>query len=150
MNFLTPTCALRTSNFPVTYTVKGSILRYREDGALRLLIKEQRDYHGRFKVYFRMSVAQFDGLLAILEPRIKKKTTSFCELSVQGSIYIASCCEMKWMNLTIAILDFGIRLYRGSEQSKHLSKCLLQMRKKQKNEPDPIFFMTDKNFGGSV
>ncbi len=27
MNFLTPTCALRTSNFPVTYTVKGSIRR---------------------------------------------------------------------------------------------------------------------------
>ncbi len=25
MNVLTPTCALRTSNFPVTYTVKGSI-----------------------------------------------------------------------------------------------------------------------------
>ncbi len=42
-----------------------------------LLIKEQRDYHGRFKVYFRMSVAQFDALLAILEPHIKKKTTNF-------------------------------------------------------------------------
>ncbi len=25
MKVLTPTCALRTSNFPVTYTVKGSI-----------------------------------------------------------------------------------------------------------------------------
>ncbi len=42
-----------------------------------LLIKEQRDYHGRFKVYFRMSVAQFDALLAILEPHIKKKTPNF-------------------------------------------------------------------------
>ncbi len=37
------------------------ILKYREDGEFRLLIKDQRDYHGRFKVYFRMSVAQFDA-----------------------------------------------------------------------------------------
>ncbi len=34
-------------------------------------------------------MAQFDGLLAILEPHFKKKTTNFCELGVQGSIYIA-------------------------------------------------------------
>ncbi len=96
-----------------------------------------------------MSVAQFEALLAILEPHIKK-TTNFCELSVQGSIYSALCCEMKWMNLTIANLDFGVRLYGGSELSKKLSKCLLRMRKMQKIEPDPIFFMTDENFGGSV
>ncbi len=49
-------------------------------------MKEQRDYHGRFKVYFRMSVAQFDALQEILEPHIKKKTTNVCELSVQGSL----------------------------------------------------------------
>ncbi len=95
-------------------------------------------------------MAQFDALLAILEPHIKKKTTNFCELSVQGSIYSALCCEMKWMNLTIAILDFGVRFYGGSELSKHLSKCLPRMRKTQKIEPDPNFFMTDKNFRGSV
>ncbi len=50
------------------------------------LIKEQWDYHGRFKVYFRMSVAQFDALPAILEPHIKK-VTNFCELGVQESIH---------------------------------------------------------------
>ncbi len=76
-------------------------------------------------------MAQFDALLAILEPHIKKKTTNFCELSVQGSIYSALCCETKWMNLTIAILDFGVRFYGGSELSKHLSKCLPRMRKTQ-------------------
>ncbi len=55
------------------------------------------------------------------------------------------------MNLTIAILDFGIRLYGGSELSKHLSKCLPWMRKMQKIEPDFFFlFITDENFGGSV
>ncbi len=32
------------------------------------------------------------------------------------------------MNLTITILDFGVRLYGGSELSKHLSKCLPWMR----------------------
>ncbi len=31
-------------------------------------------------------MAQFDALLAIQEPPIKKKTTNFCELSVQGSL----------------------------------------------------------------
>ncbi len=77
-------------------------------------------------------MAQFDALLAILEPHIKKKTTNFCELSVQVSIYSALCCEMKWMNLTIAILDFGVHLNGGCELSKHLSKCLPQMRKTQK------------------
>ncbi len=39
------------------------ILRYREEGEFPLLITEQQDYHGRYKVCFRMSVAQFDALL---------------------------------------------------------------------------------------
>ncbi len=72
-------------------------------------------------------MAQFDALLAILQPHIKKTTTNFCKLSLQGSIYSALCCETKWMNLTIAILDFGVRLYGGSGLSKHLSKCLPRM-----------------------
>ncbi len=76
-------------------------------------------------------MAQFDALLAILEPHIKRKTTSFCELCVQGSI-CALCCEMKWMNLTIIILDFGIRLYTDG--------------KTQKIEPDPNFFYDGRKF----
>ncbi len=74
-----------------------------------------------------MYVAQFDALLAILEPHVKKKTTNFCEVGVQGSIHSALCCETTWMNFTIASLDFG-----GSERSKHLSKCLPRMRKIEK------------------
>ncbi len=70
--------------------------------------------------------------------------------SVCKDLYGALCYNMKWMNLTIAILDFGVRLYGGSELSKHLSKCLLRMQKMQKIEPDPNFFMTDESFGGSV
>ncbi len=66
------------------------ILRYREDGEFLLLIKEQRDYLGRFKVYFRMSVAQFDALLAIQEPHIKLLESHFCELSVQGSTVLCA------------------------------------------------------------
>ncbi len=99
------------------------ILRYREDGEFPLLIKEQRDYHGQFKVYFRMSVA-----------------VNFCEFSVQGSIYSTLCCETKWMNLAIAILDFSVHLYGGSELSKHLSKYLLRMRKMEKNRTRSKFF----------
>ncbi len=91
-------------------------------------------------------MAQFDALLAILEPHIKRKTTNFCELCVQGSIYSALCCEIKWMNLTIAMLYFGIRLYGGSELSKHLSKCLPRMRKTHLTRSN-FFFMSDENFG---
>ncbi len=46
---------------------------------------------------------------------------------------------MKWMNLTIAILDFGVRLYGGSEPSKHLSKCLLWCEKLNKSNLIWIF-----------
>ncbi len=49
------------------------------------------------------------------------------------------------MNLTIAILDFGVRLYGGSE----LSKCLPRMRKTHKKiEPDPNFFYDERKFRG--
>ncbi len=91
-------------------------------------------------------MAQFDALLAILEPHIKKKTTNFCELRVQGSIYSALCCETKWINLTIAILDFGVRFYGGSERSKHLSKCSPRMRKTQKNQTRSEFFYDGRKF----
>ncbi len=75
-------------------------------------------------------MAQFDALLSILEPYIKK-TTNFCELSVQASI-CALFCKMKWMNLTIVILGFGFRLHGGSEWSKHL-KMLTTDVKNTKN-----------------
>ncbi len=48
------------------------------------------------------------------------------------------------MNFTIAILEFSVHLYGGSELSKRLSKCLPRM------EPDPNFFMMDEHFGASV
>ncbi len=68
----------------------------REEGEFPLLIKEQRVYHGRFKVYFRMSLARFDALLTILKSHIKKKTISTISVnSVCKDIYIALCCETK-------------------------------------------------------
>ncbi len=118
---------------------KYPILKYREDGELRNsgIIKGDSKFTSGYQWLSLM--------LAILEPHIKKKkTTNFCELSVQGSIYSALCCEMKWMNLTIAILDFAVRLYGGSELSKRFSKCLLWMRKTQQIEPGPNFFLWTK------
>ncbi len=85
-------------------------------------------------------MAQFDALLAILEPHIKKKTTNFCEVSVQGSIYSALCCETKWMNLTIAILDFGVRFYGGSE------RMLATDAKNAKNRTRSKFFYDGRKF----
>ncbi len=55
-------------------------------------------------------MTQFDALQVILEPHIKKKTTNFCELRVQESL---RCFVL--MNLTIAILDFGVCMYGVSE-----------------------------------
>ncbi len=75
-------------------------------------------------------MAQFDALLAILEPEIKKKTTNFGD-PVRKDPYGALCCETKWMNLTIAILDFGVRLYGGFELSKHLSNMEGRWRRVQ-------------------
>ncbi len=51
------------------------------------------------------------SLMLTLEPHIKKMTTNFYELSVQGPL----CCEMKWIKLSDTILDFGVQLYSGSE-----------------------------------
>ncbi len=126
------------------------ILKYREDGEFRLLIKDQRDYHGRFKVYFRMSVAQFDvsDTRATLKRRPPISVSSVC---------LVLRDEVDELDNS-AILDFGVRLYGGSELSKHLSKCLLRMRKTQKkniyiyflNRTRSEFFLTDENFGGSV
>ncbi len=88
-------------------------------------------------------MAQFDALLEILEPHIKKKTTNFCEQCVR--IYIQSYVLRDEVDeLTIAILEFSVHLYGGSELSKRLSKCLPRM------EPDPNFFMMDEHFGASV
>ncbi len=112
-----------------------------------------------------MSMAQFDALLAILETHIKKKTTNFCELSVQGSLH---CFVLRdeVNELDCTVNEFC--LYGGSELSKHLSKCLLRMRKIEKIEPDPnydrwkfrrqcvnviditwgrMYFLTCENFG---
>ncbi len=54
---------------------------------------------------------------------------------------------MKWMNLTTAILNFGVHLYVGSEFSKHL---LATDAKNAENRTRSEFFMTDASFGGSV
>ncbi len=69
-----------------------------------------------------MSVAQFDALLAILVSHIKK-ATNFCELSLQGSLRCVVLRD-KWMNLTIAIVDFVVLLYGGSELSTGGSGCV--------------------------
>ncbi len=104
-------------------------------------VKEQRDYHGRFKVYSRMSVAQFDALLAILETHIKKKTTNFCELSVQGSL---QCFLLQ------DEVDFGVRLYGSSNCQNTSQNACYGCEKCRKSKPIQLFFMTDGSFGGSV
>ncbi len=114
--------------------------KYREDGEFHLLIKEQRYYHGDSVRKFTSGFQWLSLMLAIMETHIKKKTTKFCELSVLGSIYSALCCEMKWMDLTITILDFAVRLYGGFELSKHLSQFLPRMQKTQ------IIYINPNNF----
>ncbi len=94
-------------------------------------------------------MAQFDASDTRATYIKKKKKRPPISVNSVCKIYI-QCCEMKWMNLTIAILDFGVRLYGGSELSKRFSKCLLRMRKMQQIEPYPNFFFKDENFIDSV
>ncbi len=89
-------------------------------------------------------MAQSDALLAILEPHIKKKTTNFCELSVQESIYNALCCETKWMNLTIAILDFGVLRWLWTVKTP--LKMLATDAKNAKNRTRSEFFYDGRKF----
>ncbi len=68
-----------------------SILRTRqEQGQFHLLMKKLRHSPNSFRVYFRMSVVQFDTLLILLELHTKKKNTSFCE-SVNPEQLLAVC-----------------------------------------------------------
>lgn len=53
---------------------------------------------------------------------------------------------MEWINLSDAILHFGIHLYGGSELSKDFSKCLVWMRKMRENEADLNFFNDGQKF----
>ncbi len=99
--------------------------RAREDGEFPLLIKDQWDYHGRFKVYFRMSVAQFDALLAILEPHIKRKTTHFCELRV---IFTVLCDAWRsgwtWQSpFWISAFAFTVALYCQNTFQNACHRC---------------------------
>ncbi len=121
-----------------------SILRYREEGEFPLLIKEQRDYHRRLKVYFRMSVAQFDALPQILELHIKKRTTNFCELSVQGSSqYYVLRDESQNLHS-----GFWCSLLRWIWIVKTPLKMLPTNAENRKLNPIQFFFMTDETFRG--
>lgn len=73
------------------YYVHPILKLRREEG--EFLIKELRIYPERFKIYLRMSVGQFDALLAILEPHIKNKTTNFRE-PIDSERRLAVC--LKW------------------------------------------------------
>jgi len=130
------------------YWVHPILKLRREEGEFHL-IKELRDYPESFKVYFWMSVAQFDALLAILAQSVFIFCLFYSALCLSFSA-TALCCRRRWINLSDGIRDFDVRLYGGSELSKRLSKCVPHMRKTQKIEPDPNFYMTDESFGGSV
>ncbi len=92
-----------------------------------------------------MSVAQFDALLAILEPHIKRKIDNFCELSVQGFA--------QGFVLRDEVDEFDNRhsgfwhpLVRWLWTVKKPLKCLPWMRKTQKIEADPNFFYDSQRF----
>ncbi len=94
----------------------------REKGEFHLLIKY---YPERFKVYIYIFIF------------------IFC---LFHTMFVIQCFVLRDEVDQLAILDFDVRLYGGSELSKHLSKCLLRMRKMQKIKPDPSFFITDESF----
>ncbi len=88
-----------------------------------------------------MSVSQFDAVLAILEPHIKKKTTNFCELSVQGSVqcFVLRDEVDELDNRHFWSLSFACTVC--SELSKHLSKCFATDVKNTENQTWSKFFL---------
>ncbi|KAL2099475.1 hypothetical protein ACEWY4_003869 [Coilia grayii] len=53
--------------------------RRRQQGEFHQLIQELKLYHDRFRQYFRMSVAEFEALLAVLGPHLRRQHTNYRE-----------------------------------------------------------------------
>ncbi|KAL2096763.1 hypothetical protein ACEWY4_005970 [Coilia grayii] len=53
--------------------------RRRPQGEFHQLIQELKLYHDRFRQYFRMSVAEFEALLAVLGPHLRRQHTNYRE-----------------------------------------------------------------------
>ena len=95
----------------------------------------------QFKIYLRMSVEQFDALLAIQEPHIKKKTTNFRE-PIDPEQRLAVCLRYGHTHTRPAealgrqnrTAGFCRSLARWLWIVKHHSKYRLWMRKTQKIE----------------
>ena len=51
--------------------------RREQHGEFHQLIQELKLYHDRFRQYFRMSLAEFEALLAILGPDLMKQHTNY-------------------------------------------------------------------------
>ncbi len=119
---------------------KYPILKYREDGEFRLLIKEQRDYQGRFKVYFRISVAQFDASDTRATYK-KKKRPPISVNSVCKDLYTVLCATI-WSGWTwqspFWILAFACTValnYQNASQN-----ACYGCEKHNKSNPILIFF----------
>ncbi|XP_073318399.1 uncharacterized protein [Pagrus major] len=54
------------------------LLQARErDGEFHCLVQELKLYNGRFRTYIRMSMGQFETLLGLLAPHLRKQTTNY-------------------------------------------------------------------------
>ncbi len=93
-----------------------------------------------------MSVAQFDALLAILEPHIKK-TTNFCELGVQG--FYSALLRDKMDQLDNPHSGFCRLFVRWLWVVKTPLNVLATDAKNTENWIHSEV-MTDESFGGSV
>ena len=72
------------------YWVHPLLTDRKQLGTFQTTYKKQRLYPDRFKVAFRMTVPQFDDLLAKLEPHIQKKNTNFRE-AISAEQRLAVC-----------------------------------------------------------
>ncbi len=112
------------------------ILQTREEQGEFHLLKELRNYPDHFQVYFKMSVVQFDMLLAILEPHIKRRSPNFCK-SIDPEQQLA-CVWGRTLSLSLSLFV------------KQPFKDLDGWEKTQKMEPVPKKIMMNKSFGVSV
>lgn len=82
--------------------VHKNLRKRRHCGEYHHLVQELRLNNGRFMVYFRMSLGQFDILLSIIGPSITKMTTNYRESigpAVRLSIFAAGNVAFKDVTL---------------------------------------------------
>eukprot|EP00064_Thunnus_orientalis_P001678 superscaffoldBa00000116_g1681 len=69
------------------------------EGEFHCLIQELKLYHSQFRTYFSMSVGQFESLLGMLAPHLRRQRTNYQD-PIDLEPHLAVCLRHKWAKPT--------------------------------------------------